>query len=140
MLRPSPPLLPLLGSAYLLAWNTWVRAPQGDYRGTTSLQPHNAIFELHPVSKPRPLTAEWTHTHTHSLLPFPKDLFRSLLQLSDLEIPAPPPPLPLDYEGVCDDRVAPLPPPVDDDIMAPLHYLDKGTSVRGTCTTHTGTV
>lgn len=75
MLRPPPPLLPLLGSAYLLAWNTWVRALQGDYRGTTSLQPHNVIFELHPVSKPRPLTAEWTHTHYCHLQKISSDLF-----------------------------------------------------------------
>uniref|UniRef100_A0A3Q4ACK0 Osteoclast-stimulating factor 1 n=1 Tax=Mola mola TaxID=94237 RepID=A0A3Q4ACK0_MOLML len=44
---------------------------------------------------------------------------------SDLEIPAPPPPLLLDDEACFDDIVAPLPPPVGYDICASLQYLDK---------------
>lgn len=73
MLRPSPPLLPLLGSVYLLAWNTWVRSLHMDNRSTASLRHLNATLEFHPFSKPRPLRADWTYTH--SLRLFKEDLF-----------------------------------------------------------------
>lgn len=120
MPRPYRPLLPLFGTAYLLAWNTWVRLLRVDKLCSALLQ------HLH-----LPSCIDMLTTAIHR---------KSLLLSSDLEIPAPPPPLLVDDFGVCDDCVAPLPPPVDDETMAPLHYLDKGTSVQGTCTTSTGTV
>ncbi|KAI4880219.1 hypothetical protein NFI96_024308 [Prochilodus magdalenae] len=46
------------------------------------------------------------------------------LQHLDLEIPAPPPPVPMDCMDGFDD-VPPLPPPVDYDISAPAEYLEK---------------
>uniref|UniRef100_A0A1A8DEZ4 ABI family, member 3 n=1 Tax=Nothobranchius kadleci TaxID=1051664 RepID=A0A1A8DEZ4_NOTKA len=47
------------------------------------------------------------------------------LQHLDLEIPAPPPPHLLNYEGGFDDILPPLPPPVDYDSNAPREYLEK---------------
>ncbi|KAL6476492.1 hypothetical protein MHYP_G00149910 [Metynnis hypsauchen] len=46
------------------------------------------------------------------------------LQHLDLEIPAPPPPVPMDCMDGFDD-VPPLPPPVDYDTSAPAEYLEK---------------
>lgn len=53
----------------------------------------------------------------------------------DLEIPAMPPPLLLDYECGFDDLMPPLPPPVDYDTDAPPQYLEKGTTTTTTTTT-----
>ncbi|KAM4717125.1 ABI family, member 3a isoform 1-T1 [Anableps anableps] len=47
------------------------------------------------------------------------------LEHLDLQILAPPPPLPLDDIGSFDDIMPPLPPPVDYDISAPPDYLEK---------------
>ncbi|XP_043956075.1 ABI family, member 3a isoform X1 [Gambusia affinis] len=47
------------------------------------------------------------------------------LEHLDLQILAPPPPLPLDDIGEFDDIMPPLPPPVDYDINAPPDYLEK---------------
>ncbi|CAK6980508.1 ABI family%2C member 3a [Scomber scombrus] len=46
-------------------------------------------------------------------------------EVDDLEIMVPPPPLLLDDEGGFDDIMPPLPPPVDYDLNAPPHYLEK---------------
>ncbi|MEQ2291721.1 hypothetical protein AMECASPLE_015826 [Ameca splendens] len=47
------------------------------------------------------------------------------LEHLDLQILAPPPPLPLDDVGGFDDIIPPLPPPVDYDTSAPPDYLEK---------------
>lgn len=46
--------------------------------------------------------------------------------LSDLEIPAPPPPLSVDCMDDGFEDVPPLPPPVDYDTLASAEYLEKG--------------
>ncbi|KAI3359468.1 hypothetical protein L3Q82_013771 [Scortum barcoo] len=67
------------------------------------------------VSKPRLLKPDWPITAVTHLCAV----------LSDLEIPAMPPPPLLDSEGGFDDILPPLPPPVDYDIDAPPQYLEK---------------
>ncbi|KAM4535501.1 ABI family, member 3a isoform 1-T1 [Fundulus diaphanus] len=47
------------------------------------------------------------------------------LEHLDLQVLAPPPPIPLDDVGCFDDIMPPLPPPVDYDTNAPADYLEK---------------
>lgn len=42
----------------------------------------------------------------------------------DLEIPAPPPSPPIDFDNF--EEMPPLPPPIDYDTAAPADYLEKG--------------
>ncbi|XP_016533458.1 ABI family, member 3a isoform X1 [Poecilia formosa] len=56
---------------------------------------------------------------------FPRLCLPARLEHLDLQILAPPPPLPLDDIGGFDDIMPPLPPPVDYDINAPPDYLEK---------------
>ncbi|XP_062264624.1 ABI family, member 3a isoform X1 [Platichthys flesus] len=72
-----------------------------------------------------------TSSSSFTLLPRPSSAssprlcLPARLQHLDLEIPAPPPPLLLDYESGIDDVMPPLPPPVDLDSNVPPHYLEK---------------
>ncbi|XP_072549967.1 ABI family, member 3a isoform X3 [Salminus brasiliensis] len=111
-------------------------------RSRTRLPPSSRSLSLRLRRGP----ATRLHTHslylpsTHSLMippppPYPPPMappaslsplcrIPARLQHLDLEIPAPPPPVPMDCMDGFDD-IPPLPPPVDYDTSAPADYLER---------------